>query len=196
MRPNDETNVDIDPKTAAVWQIAEPIALELGLELVDIEYHREGRGSVLRLLIDRAGGPAGKPDAKRGVTLDELTAVSRQVSDVLDVRDDAVPGAFTLEVSSPGINRPLTRPGHFPPFVGKRVHVHTRRGVGERHTFRGILTAARPDGITITTDDAVAHDIPFDAISRANYQHEFPTVGKRRPERRGATRSAQQLGSR
>ncbi|MEO6027751.1 MAG: ribosome maturation factor RimP [Candidatus Binatia bacterium] len=188
--------MDIDPKTAAVWEIAEPIALELGLELVDIEYHREGRGSVLRLLIDRASASVATAEAKFGVTLDELTAVSRQVSDVLDVREDAVPGAFTLEVSSPGLNRPLTRPGHFPPFVGKRVLVQTRRGFGERHTFRGILTAARPDGITITTDDAVAHDIPFDAISRANYQHEFPTVGKRRPERRGSARSAQQLGSR
>ena len=108
VRPSDE-NLDIDPKTAPVWDIAEPIALELGLELVDIEYRREGRGAVLRLLIDKSRG---------GVTLDELTAVSRQLSDVLDVRDDAVSGAYTLEVSSPGINRPLTRPSHFPAFVG------------------------------------------------------------------------------
>jgi ribosome maturation factor RimP len=187
--------VDIDPKTAAVWEIAEPIALELGLELVDIEYRREGRGSVLRLLIDRAHA-VDAADAARGVTLDELTAVSRQVSDVLDVRDDAVPGAYTLEVSSPGINRPLTRPTHFPRFVGKRVHVQTRKGIGTRHTFRGTLTAARPDGITVTSDDAEAHDIPFDAISRANYQHEFPQVGKRRPDRRGATRPAHQPGPR
>src|SRR6188508_3828094 len=105
--PSDLDNMDIDPKTAPVWAIAEPIALELGLELVDIELRREGRGNVLRLLIDKTGG----------VSLDELTAVSRQVSDVLDVRDDAVPGQYTLEVSSPGINRPLTRPSHFPPFV-------------------------------------------------------------------------------
>jgi ribosome maturation factor RimP len=187
--------VHIDPKTATVWEIAEPIALELGLELVDVEYRREGRGAVLRLLIDRStGGNVG--DQTQGVTLDELTAVSRQVSDVLDVRDDAVPGAYTLEVSSPGINRPLTRPTHFPPFVGKRVHVQTHKGFGTRHTFRGTLTAARPDGITVTSDAAEAHDIPFDAISRANYQHEFPTVGKRRPDRRGATRPAHQPGHR
>lgn len=186
--------MDIDPKTAAVWEIAEPVALELGLELVDVEYRREGRGAVLRLLIDRQRSAAA--DTVTGVTLDELTAVSRQVSDVLDVRDDAVPGAYTLEVSSPGINRPLTRPTHFPPFVGKRIHVQTRRGFGTRHTFRGTLTAARPDGITVTSDDAEAHEIPFDAISRANYQHEFPTVGKRRPDRRGATRPAHQPGPR
>jgi ribosome maturation factor RimP len=172
----------IDPKMTAVWDIIEPIALELGLELVDVEHRREGRGAVLRLLIDRPGG---------GVTLDELTAVSRQVSDVLDVRDDAVPGAYTLEVSSPGINRPLTRPNHFPPFVGKRVHVKTRRPIDERHSFRGVLAAAGPDGITITGDDQRPYDIPFDLIARANYQHEFPAVGKPRgASRRGAGRPA------
>ena len=171
---------------APVWEIAEPIALELGLELVDIEHRREGHGTVLRLLIDRTGG----------VTLDELTAVSRQVSDVLDVREDAVSGAYTLEVSSPGINRPLTRPSHFSAFVGKRVQVKTRRPIGERHSFRGVLTTVGPDGIVVTGDDREAHDIPFAEIARANYQHEFPSVGKRRGDRRGALRSAHGTSSR
>jgi ribosome maturation factor RimP len=177
-----------DPKTTAVWDIVEPIALELGLELVDVEHRREGRGAILRLYIDRPGG---------GVTLDELTAVSRQVSDVLDVHEDAVPGAYTLEVSSPGINRPLTRPAHFPPFIGKRVHVKTRLPLGDRHSFRGVLTAAGSDGITITADDQSAYEIPFDQIARANYQHEFPPVGKRRaPSRRGAVRPTAHSGAR
>jgi len=179
--------MEIDPKTAAVWAIAEPIALDLGLELVDIELHREGRGNVLRLLIDRSGG---------GVSLDDLTAASRQISDALDVREDAVPGAYTLEVSSPGINRPLTRPSHFEAFVGKRVHVQTRKGIGTRHSFRGVLTATRSDGITVTSDDRIAHDIAYDAITRANYQHEFPVRGQRRTDRRGAQRPAHRAGSR
>jgi ribosome maturation factor RimP len=136
---------------------------------------------VLRLLIDKVGG---------GVSLDEITAFSRQMSDLLDVREDAVPGAYTLEVSSPGINRPLTRPTHFPQFVGKRVHVKTRPSVGDRHSYRGVLTAAGSEGITITGDDQQSHDIPFDDIVRANYQHEFPPVGRRRSDRR-ATRPAQ-----
>jgi ribosome maturation factor RimP len=178
--------MDIDPKTAAVWSIAEPIALELGLELVDVELHREGRGNVLRCLIDKPGG----------VSLDDLTAVSRQLSDVLDVREDAVPGAYTLEVSSPGINRPLTRPSHFPPYGGKRVHVQTRKGIGTRHSYRGILTEAGPDGITVTGDDHEPHHIAFDAITRANYQHEFPSLGQRRPDRHGAHRPARRAGAR
>lgn len=173
--------METNQTTARIWDIAEPIALELGLELVDVEHRREGRGAVLRLLVDRPGG---------GVTLEQLTAVSRQVSDVLDVREDAVPGAYTLEVSSPGINRPLTRPQHFPAFVGKRVQVKTQRPIGDRHSFRGVLTAAGADGITITGDDNQAHDIPFEAIARANYQHEFPPVGKRRGPSRGPQRSA------
>lgn len=185
--PSDLDSMHIDPKTAPVWAIAEPIALELGLELVDIEFHREGRGNVLRLLIDKTGGR---------VSLDELTAVSRQVSDVLDVRDDAAPGQYTLEVSSPGINRPLTRPSHFPPFVGKRVHVQTRKDIGARHSFRGVLTAVDAEGVTITGDDREAHVIAFDAIVRANYQHEFPSVGRRRSERRGVQRPAHRAGSR
>jgi ribosome maturation factor RimP len=181
--------LEVDPKMAAVWGIVEPIALELGLEVIDVEHRREGRGAILRLLVDRAGGG--------GVTLDELTSVSRQVSDVLDVRDDAVPGAFTLEVSSPGINRPLTRPSHFPPFIGKRVHVRTRRPLGERHTFRGVLTAVGTDGITVIGVDHHAHEIPFEAIARANYEHEFPSVGKRHGSgRRAPARPGHRAGSR
>jgi ribosome maturation factor RimP len=180
--------LQIDPKTAAVWDIVEPVALELGLELVDVEHRREGHGAVLRLLLDRPGG---------GVTIDELTDVSRQVSDILDVHEDAVAGAYTLEVSSPGINRPLTRPAHFPPFIGKRVHVKTRRPVGDRHSFRGVLTAAGSEGITITADDQHAHEIPFDEIARAHYQHEFPAVGKRRAlSRRGGARPTAHSGAR
>ena len=167
--------MDIDPKLAPVWRLAEPIALEAGLEVVDIECRREGRGIVLRLLLDRAGG----------VSIDELTAISRQVSDVLDVHPEDVPGSYTLEVSSPGINRPLRRPAHFPAFIGKRVHVRTRAPIGDRHTFRGILESADDAGIVVRSDDGARHPIPFSAIAHANYQHEFssPAAGAGRGRR-------------
>jgi ribosome maturation factor RimP len=172
--------VDINPKVAPVWRLAEPIALEAGLELVDIEYRREGRGAVLRLLLDRPGG----------VSIDDLTAFSRQVSDVLDVHAEDVPGTYTLEVSSPGINRPLRRPAHFQAFVGKRVHVRTRAPIGDRHTFRGVLDMADDAGIVIRSDDGARHTIPFAAIAHANYQHEFSPPGNRRaPGRRGERRA-------
>ena len=155
--------MDIDPKLAPVWRLVEPIALEAGLEVVDIEYRREGRGPVLRLLLDRPGG----------ISLDQLSAFSRQVSDVLDVHPEDTPGSYTLEVSSPGINRPLRRPAHFLAFVGKRVHVRTRAPVGDRHTFRGVLESVDDGGIVIRSDDGGRHAISFAAILHANYQHEF-----------------------
>jgi ribosome maturation factor RimP len=159
---------------------------------VDIEHRREGRGTVLRLLVDRAGGPGGAPAG--GVSIDELTALSRRVSDVLDVHEDAVAGAYSLEVSSPGIHRPLARPAHFPPYVGKHVHVRTRRPVGERHTFRGVLQEVGEHGIVVATDDGQSHAISFDEISRANYQHQFspPGGGARRAggQRPGHRRAA------
>lgn len=172
-----EGGVDIDPKLARVWELAEPVALAAGLELVHVEHRREGRGTVLRLLMDKPGG----------VSLEELAAVSRQVSDILDVHDDALPGSYTLEASSPGVNRPLTRPEHFEAFVGKRVHVRTRAPLGERHSFRGALESVSASGIVVCGEDLQKHAIPFTAIAGANYEHQFPPpAGGRHSPRRGA----------
>jgi ribosome maturation factor RimP len=163
----------------AIWKIVEPVARAAGLELVDVEYRREGRGNVLRLLMDRPGG----------VSLDELSTASRQLSDELDVHGDAIPGPYVLEVSSPGINRPLTRPEHFPAFVGKRVHVRTRVPLAGRHSFRGTLQSVGAEGIVVVADDAAAHAIPFDVIARANYQHAFESgAGDVRARRRRGAR--------
>lgn len=177
--------MDIDQQLAGVWEVVEPVALAAGLELVDIEHRRERRGTVLRLLLDEPGG----------VSLDALSAVSRQVSDVLDVREDLVSGPYTLEVSSPGVNRPLTRPAHFEAFVGKRVHVRTRTAVGERHSFRGVLEAVSDSGVVVRCEDRQEHSIPFANIARANYEHEFsPPVGGRQSPRGGARRSGERHG--
>ncbi|HEY2386869.1 MAG TPA: ribosome maturation factor RimP [Candidatus Binatia bacterium] len=173
--------METDSKLARVWKIVEPIALEAGLELVDVEHRREGRGSVLRLLLDKPGG----------VSLDELARVSREVSDVLDAQVDVVPGTFTFEVSSPGINRPLTRPAHFAAYVGKRIHVRTREPIAGRHSFRGILSSADDHGIVVTSDDAQAHAIDFARIARAQYQHDFASAGETKaPARRGQRRAS------
>ena len=95
----------MDPSavTRRVWELAEPLALGAGLELVDVQYRPEGGRLVLRLLIDRPDG---------GVTVDELARISRELGDVLDAHD-TVPGRYQLECSSPGVNRPLLREAHF-----------------------------------------------------------------------------------
>jgi ribosome maturation factor RimP len=179
--------VETDPKTLRVWEIVEPIAIEAGLELVDVEHRREGRGTILRLLMDKPGG----------ISLEELARISREVSDVLDAQPEAVPGSYTLEVSSPGINRPLTRPAHFPAYVGKRVHVRTREPIGGRHSFRGMLTSVDDHGVVVTGDDGKLHTIAFDAIARAQYQHDFtPGGGGRVHPRRAERRAGQRSGAR
>src|SRR6185369_11695175 len=110
--------MDRSAVTQRVWELAEPLALATGLELVDVQYRPESGRIVLRLLLDR-------PDGR--VTLDELTRVSRELGDVLDAHD-AVPGRYHLECSSPGVNRPLLREAHFRRARGEheRVRVRTR----------------------------------------------------------------------
>lgn len=148
--------------TERVWVIAEPLVTHEGLEIVDVEYHREPRGMVLRLFLDRRGGG--------GVSLDDLAGVSRQLGDILDVHD-AVPGAYTLEVSSPGINRRLRRPEHFQRYVGQKVRVRTIAPLEGRRTFIGTLEAVEADSIIVGAAEG-AHTIRFAEIAQANYEAE------------------------
>ena len=148
--------------TQRVWELAEPLALARGLELVDVKFRPEGGRVVLRLLIDRPDG---------AVTLDELARMSRELADVLDAHD-AVPGRYTLECSSPGLNRPLLREAHFRRVVGQRIHVQTREPIGDRRHFRGTLEAVTADAVTLR-DATASFVVPFASIDRANVEHDF-----------------------
>lgn len=146
-----------------VWAIAEPLVTHEDLEIVDVEFRRETRGMVLRLYLDRRGGVG-------GVSLDDLTRVSRQLGDVLDVHD-AIPGSYNLEVSSPGINRRLRRPDHFQRYLGKKVRVRTAGPLDGRRSFVGVLEAVNSDGIVVGTAEG-SHTIRFAEIAQANYESE------------------------
>ena len=148
-----------------VWALAEPLVAHEGLEIVDVEFRREGRGTVLRLFLDREGG----------VTLDDLARLSRQLGDVFDVHD-AVPGAYTLEVSSPGINRRLRRPDHFRRYLGETVRVRTVAPVEGRRNFHGKLADVGTDGITVDVSSG-AQFIRFADIAQAHYEPEQPGAG-------------------
>jgi len=150
--------------TDRVWQLAEPLVTHEGLEIVDVEFHRENRGMVLRLYLDRAGGEG-------GVSLDDLTRVSRQLGDILDVHD-AVPGSYNLEVSSPGINRRLRRPDHFRRYLGKKIRVRAVEQLNGRRSFVGVLQAVDAEGIAVA-DAEGSHRIPFVEIAQANYESDF-----------------------
>jgi ribosome maturation factor RimP len=153
-----------DTVAERVWQIAEPLVTHEGLEIVDVEYRRESNGLVLRLYLDRAGGGG-------AVSLDDLTQISRQLGDVLDVHD-AVPGSYHLEVSSPGINRRLRRPEHFRRYLGQKVRVRTIGAVAGRRSFVGVLQAVDAQAIVIREADA-EHAVRFAEIAQANYEAEL-----------------------
>ena len=144
-----------------VWKIAEPLVADEGMEMVDVEFRRESHGTVLRLYLDREGG----------VSLEDLTRVSRQVGDLLDVHE-AVPGSYTLEVSSPGINRRLRRADHFQRYLGQKIRVRAHAPLDGRRVFVGLLTAVDADGITVQ-QDGVPCVIRFTEIAQANYEPEL-----------------------
>lgn len=159
-----------------IWARVEPIAAAEGLEVVEIELHREGRGNTLRVYLDQAGGG--------GIDLDSLTRMSRQLGDVLDV-DDFIAGPYNLEVSSPGVNRRLRLPDHFRRYVGKRVRVRSTEPIDGRRSFVGILQAVDPDGVVVDDGDRT-NFVPFAAIAQANHEYDFGS--KPGPSKGGARR--------
>jgi ribosome maturation factor RimP len=144
-----------------VRRMAEPILESEGMELVDIEYRRERGGRVLRLIIDQEGG----------VTLDDCASISHELDRNLGV-EDIFPGPYTLEVSSPGLNRPLKKESDFHRFINRMVKVKTASPVDERKTFRGRLLACRDGFVEIEAERSVVK-IPLDRIVKANLEYEF-----------------------
>jgi ribosome maturation factor RimP len=150
--------------------LVQPILDDLGLELVDLEYRREGQGWVLRFLLDKEGG----------ITLDDCARASREISAILDV-EDIIETAYNLEVSSPGIERPLKKIKDFERFAGQLVKIKTRvaidpEGCGrQRKTFVGTLGGM--DGqtvlLTLKEKNAVAIRIEFEQIDSAHLEFEF-----------------------
>lgn len=154
-----------------VWELAEPLMVSQGLELIDVQFRPEAGRVVLRLLIDRPTG---------GVTLAELGQVSRELGDLLDVHN-AVPGRYQLECSSPGLNRPLLREAHYRRALGQQIAVRTRDQVVDRRGFHGILERVDADGITLRDPAVGAVDIPFAVIEKANTEYQFTRPPGSRP---------------
>jgi ribosome maturation factor RimP len=153
-----------------VWQVAEPLVTDQGMEIVDIDFRREGHGNVLRFYLDREVG---------GVTVGELAKMSRRLGDVVEVHG-LIPASYTLEVSSPGINRRLRQPGHFERYIGKRVRVRTVERREGRRSFVGPLRAVQNGGIVVAAEEADVF-IAFDDIAQANYEHDFAAAPTGRP---------------
>src|SRR5205085_9737454 len=118
------------------------VAGSYGLEVFDVQFRREGSGMVLRVQIDRPGPAA---TAEESVSVEDCARVSRDLSAVLDV-EDVVPTAYTLEVSSPGLDRPLRHAGDYGRFAGRRAKLVMRQPVDGQMFFKGRLGGVEKDG--------------------------------------------------
>ena len=124
---------------------------------------------VLRVQIDRPGPAA---TAAESVSVDDCARVSRDLSALLDV-EDIVPMAYTLEVSSPGLDRPLRRTDDYRRFAGRRAKLVMREAVDGQTHFKGRLGGLEEDAVLIDTDDGRRHRVPVAVITRANLEVEF-----------------------
>jgi len=142
-----------------VRELAEPLVEAEGMELVDVEYLRDRGRWLLRLTIDKSGG----------VTLDDCQTVSRQVERVLDV-EDPIDAPYSLEVSSPGIERPLKKLADFERFAGRKAEVRTQRAIGEppRKNYKGRLLGLGESRTVRIEVDGTIFEVPFDEIAKAN----------------------------
>jgi ribosome maturation factor RimP len=177
-----ESTVDV------VTEAIVPALAALGLRLYDLEITGAGRGRVVRLLVDREGG----------VDLDVITSASEVVAPLLDTgrAGEVLAGPFTLEVSSPGLERPLRRAEHFQGAIGEIVSVKSRDAAGVAQRVRGTVTAVGDDAVELTLDDGQVERIAFDAIVQARTVFEWGAPTSREHGTHGTKGSTREVARR
>ncbi len=152
-----------------VRAVAARVAATHGLDIFDVQFRREAGGMVLRIQIDRPG-PASR--AEDSVSVEDCARVSRDLSAVLDV-DDVVPIAYVLEVSSPGLDRPLRGLDDYRRFAGRRAKIVMRERVDGQAYFKGRLAGVEGGDVLIDSEQGKRHRVPLGVITRANLEVEF-----------------------
>jgi ribosome maturation factor RimP len=145
-----------------LWMLAEPYVRDAGFDLIEVQFGREPTGWVLRLFIDRVEGGEGEG----AVSHSDCERVSRDVSAAMDVADN-IPHAYELEVSSPGIDRPLRRERDFARFVGQNARIRLAEGVEGRRNFSGTIRGAQ-NGLVEIECDGRSYRLPVDDVAKAN----------------------------
>ncbi len=152
----------IDKIIEKVRQLAEPVLQARNLELVDIEYQRERGGWVLRIYIDRQGG----------ANIEDCAEVNRELGIIFDVHD-IIPNAYTLEVSSPGLTRPLKKLEDFNRYRGRLVKIKTWEAIGKGgKSFKGRLKGLEGEKVILELGNQVM-EIPYSSIAKANLEVDF-----------------------
>ena len=152
-----------------VRELAARVATVYGLQIFDVQYRREAGGMVLRVQLDRPGSGA---TAEESVSVEDCARVSRDLSAVLDV-EDVLPVAYTLEVSSPGLDRQLRGADDYRRFAGRQAKLVVREKVDGQSFFRGRLAGVENGEVLIDGEDHRRHRVPIGAITRANLEVEF-----------------------
>lgn len=148
-------------KAPALQELFEPSVTALGYDFVAVELTGDGSQTIIRIYIDLPGG----------ITVSDCEKVSRQVSAVLDV-EDPIPGEYTLEVSSPGMDRPLVKREDFERFTGEEVKIHTAEAVLGRRNFTGRLQGVEENLVLVEMDKEI-YDIDLNNIERARLVPKF-----------------------
>jgi ribosome maturation factor RimP len=149
--------------------IAERVAASRGLTVWDIQSRRETYGHVVRVFIDRPG-PAATPEDS--VSIEDCEQVNREMSTILDV-EDPLPFAYTLEVSSPGLDRPLRGAADYGRFAGRLAKVVVREAVDNQKAFEGRLRGVEGDDLLLEALNGRMHRLPMRLITRARLEVEF-----------------------
>lgn len=158
----------VDELTKRVYALLDPAIQAEGCDVLDVEMASEQGMRILRVYID-------KPN---GVKLEDCQKVSHAIGDLLDV-EDIVPGSYHLEVSSPGLNRPLTKLRHFKDSVGTIVKIQTFDKIDNRQNFKGVLESVTDDRLTVQVDGQV-YAVPLTAVRKASRLDEIQKQDPRR----------------
>ncbi len=143
-------------KNEQLSELLTPSVEALGYELVGVEYHPNSVNALVRVYIDKADG----------ITLDDCMAVNEQVSGILDV-EDPIPSKYTLEISSPGLDRPLFNLKDFKRFVGHQAKIRISRPIERQRNFKGTLMGVNGDLVTIEAEDGKQSELDINFIEVA-----------------------------
>ena len=148
-----------------------PVCSAHGVELVCVQYAAEQGGPVLRVMIELPNAETLPREV--GVTLDDCTRVSRALSPVLDEHEALIDGAYRLEVSSAGVERPLVKARDFERYAGREVHLSTKNPLEQRKNFTGMLLGVREDQVSLRVEQERELSIPLREIAKAHLVFRF-----------------------
>jgi ribosome maturation factor RimP len=154
--------IQINETVSEIERLIDPILKEKSLELVDLEYKSEGKGKVVRVFIDKQGG----------VNVDDCSAVSRELSILLDVHD-VIQSSYNLEISSPGLTRQLKKPEDFRKSIGKKLKLKLASPINKQYVLRNVILNGFVDNTISIEYEGKNYDITLNNLVKANLELDF-----------------------